>query len=179
MAKTRFLRASEDVEVKVLEANEGLNKVEQANLSSVMSGVDLKMDWKLPNFDKIRVVTFVKKGPNYNLADLKTLTDPAVLYRLPSGFPLMDYYNPPNNCFSLGVGEHKINMRHALNLCNSVAPNQVNFVYVTPFRNYNNMKRLQSFDTGNDGIKILGRLPTETISILSRMLQRCMRFKKE
>ena len=65
-----------------------------------MSGLDLKMDWKLLNFEEIRVVTFVKKGPNYNLADLNNLTD-----RLPSGFPLMGYYNPPNNCFSLGVAQ--------------------------------------------------------------------------
>jgi hypothetical protein len=41
--------------------------------------------WKIPKFKEIRDATLVKKGTNYNLADLKKLTDPAVLYRLPDG----------------------------------------------------------------------------------------------
>lgn len=94
------------------------------------------------------------------------MTDPAVLYRLPDGFPLMDYYNPPNNYFSLGVGKHKILLDHAVQLCTSVIPvqHQINFVYVTPTCNFCNVKRWQSFDTS-------------TARTLSRMVQFCMRFK--
>jgi hypothetical protein len=170
----------EDVEVKVLEANESLNEDEQENLTSFMSTATRSLVWKIPKFKEIRDATLVKKGKNYNLADLKKLTDPSVLYRLPDGFPLMDYYNPPNNCFSVGVGGHKIHLDHAVDLCTSVVPvkHQINFVYVTPSSNYGNVKRWQSYDTGSEGTKVLGMLPSGTVRALSRMVQFCLRFKK-
>jgi hypothetical protein len=170
----------EDVEVKVLEANESLSEDEQENLTSIMSTATRSLVWKIPKFKEIRDATLVKKGTNYNLADLKKLTDPAVLYRLPDGFPLMGYYNPPNNCFSLGVGGHKIHLDHAVDLCTSVVPvkHQINFVYVTPSNNYGNVKRWQSYDTGSEGTKVLGMLPSGTVRALSRMVQFCLRFKK-
>jgi hypothetical protein len=92
----------------------------------------------------------------------------------------MGYYNPPNNCFSLGVGGHKIHLDHAVDLCTSVVPvkHQINFVYVTPSSNYGNVKRWQSYDTGSEGTKVLGMLPSGTVRALSRMVQFCLRFKK-
>lgn len=181
--KTRSLfpcAIEEDVEVKVLEANEGLSKDERENLTSVMSNLTRNLAWKIPKFKVVQDASMVKKGKNYNLAELKKLTDPSVLYRLPDGFPLMDYYNPPNNCFSLGVGGHQIHLDHAVDLCTSVVPakHQINFVYVTPTSNYSNVKRWQSFDTGSGGTKALGKLPTSTVRVLSRLVQFCMRFKK-
>ncbi len=169
----------EDVEVKVLEANVGLSVDEQENLKSAMTKVDRNLVWKIPMFKEIRDAPLIKKGQNYNLMDLKMLTDPAVLYRLPGGFPLIDYYYPPNNCFSLGVGGHKIHLGHAVDLCTSVVPaaHQVNFVYVTPSSNYGKVKHWQSYDTGNGGTKALGKLPSGTVRALSRMVQFCLRFK--
>ncbi len=55
---------------------------------------------------------------------------------------------------------------------------QINFVYVTPTNNFSNVKRWQSFDTGSEGTKVLGKLPSDAIRVLSRMVQFCMRFKK-
>ena len=183
--KTRSLFAGatdEDVEIKVLEENEGLSKDDQANLTNIMSKASRNLTWKIPEVKDIHDATMVKKGTKYNLADLKKLTNPAVLYRLPDGFPLMDYFNPPNNCFSLGVGGHEIRLdqHDAVELCTSVVPakHQVNFVYVTPSSNYSNVKRWQSFDTGSGGTKALGKLPSDTVRVLSRMVQFCMRFKK-
>ena len=106
--------------MKVLEANEGLSKDEQENLTSAMSEVDRSLVCKIPMFKETRDATLVKKGKNYNLTELKKLTDPSVLYRLPDGFPLMDHCSPPNNCFSLGVGGHKIHLDHAVDLCTGV-----------------------------------------------------------
>mmetsp|Transcript_10110 Transcript_10110/g.13877 ORF Transcript_10110/g.13877 Transcript_10110/m.13877 type:complete len:528 (+) Transcript_10110:111-1694(+) len=181
--KTRSLfhfATGEDIEVKAMDANDGLSKDEQENLTSVLNKENRHLAWKIPVFKEIHDATMVKKGKKYNLADLKELTDPAVLYRLPDGFPLMDYYNPPNNCFSLGVGGHKIYLDHAVDLCTNVIPakHQVNFVYVTPSRNYGNVKGWHSFDTGSGGTKTLGMLPSGTVRVLSRMVQFCMRFKK-
>lgn len=88
--------------------------------------------------------------------DLKKLTDPDVLYNLPDGFLLIDYFYAPKVCFSLGVGEHTINLDHAVDLCSrAVSGNQqVNFVYVTPSHNFNNITRWQSYDTGSEGINV-------------------------
>jgi hypothetical protein len=182
--KTRSLfhcATDEDVEVKVLEEdNDCLSKDEQENLTSVMSKANRSLAWSIPKFKEVHDARLHKNGKSYNLADLKQLTDPAVLYRLPEGFPLIDYYNPPNNCFSLGVGEHNIHLDHAVDLCTRVVPakHQVNFVYVTPSCNYGNVKRWQSFDTGSGGTKALGKLPSGTVRVLSRMVQFCMKFKK-
>eukprot|EP00975_Prorocentrum_lima_P027785 5842752-Prorocentrum_lima.AAC.1 len=183
--KTRSLfpcAIEEGVQVKVLEENEGLSKEERENLTSVMSDLTLNLAWEISKFKVVQDASMDKKGKSYDLAELKKLTDPSVLYRLPDGFPLMDYYNPPNNCFSLGVGGHKIHLDHAVDLCTSVIPekhqNQINFVYVTPTSNYRNVKRWQSFDTGSGGTKALGKLPTNTVRVLSRLVQFCMSFKK-
>jgi hypothetical protein len=169
-----------DVEVKVLDANEGLGEDERNNLSRAMNGVNRRLDWKIPRFEDVRDAAIIKQGQNYDLVALKTLTDPTVLYRLPVGFPLIDYFNPPNNCFSLGVGGHKIHLGHAVDLCTKIVPakTQVNFVFVTPSSNYAKVKRWQSFDTGAGGTMALGKLPSTTVRTLSRMVQFCMRFKK-
>eukprot|EP01031_Cornospumella_fuschlensis_P029571 gene29571-35696_t len=155
--KTRSLFdgvTNEDVEIKALKENEEVKEIQYAAI--------------------------VKKGgKNYRLADLKKLTNPAVLYRLPDGFPLIDYFNPPNNCFSLGVDGHEIHLDQAVDLCASVAPvkHQVNFVCVTPSSNYSNVERWQSFGIGSGGTKALGKLPSDTVLVLSRLVQFCMRFK--
>jgi hypothetical protein len=146
---------------------------------NLMTQFDRTLSFKIPKFNEIRDASIPKKGRSYSFAALKKLSDPNVLYRLPSGFPLMDYYNPPNNCFSLGVGEHEISLKQAEELCTSVirADLQVNFVYVTPAVNYDKVKRWQSFEGGSEGTKVLGKLPSDTIRLLSRMVQFCMKFK--
>ncbi len=54
-----------------------------------------------------------KVANSYEMSQLKELTDPSVLYRLPLGFLVIDYFNPPNNCFSVDVGkQHLIDLRH-------------------------------------------------------------------
>ena len=54
-------------------------------------------------------------------------------HAIPPRAQLMDYFNSPNNCFALFVGEHKIHLDHAVDLCLSVVPakHQVVFVYAT------------------------------------------------
>lgn len=176
-----FLSATDDdVEAKVLVANEGLSDDEEANLAKALSRAHRTLDWKIPRFTDVRDAAIIKKGKNYDLADLKKLTDPTVLYRLPVGFPLIDYFNPPNNCFSLGVGGHKIHLNHAVDLCTKGvhAKTPVNFVFVTPSSNYSKVKRWQSFDTGAGGALALGKLPSTTVREVSRMVQFCIRFKK-
>jgi hypothetical protein len=174
----------EDIEIKALEEeNEGLSQDEPVNLTRVMmSQMSRNLTWKFPEIKEIRTATtMVKKtDQKYHLADLKKLTDPAALYRLPDGFPLIDYFNPPNNCFSLGVGGREIHVDQVESLCRAVpAEHQVNFVYVTPSRNYSKVKHWHSFDTGSGGgTKALGKLPVDTVRVLSRLVQFCMRFKK-
>lgn len=170
----------EDVEVKVLEANECLSKDEADDLTDVLRKVNRNLAWKIPAFKEIRYATLAKKGKRFDMADLKKLTDHEVLYRLPDGFPLITYFNPPNNCFFVGVGENKIHLDHAVDLCNSIIPvkHQVNFVYVTSSFNYRQVKHWQSFDTDSGGTKTLGRLSIDTARVLSRLVQFCMRFKK-
>jgi hypothetical protein len=171
---------NEDIEVKALEPNDGLNADEDENLTRIISKVNRSLTWNIPKFKEIRNAPLVKHKQSYSIASLKDLTDPTVLYRLPDGFPLIHYYNPPNNCFSVGVGEHILHLGHAVDLCKNVIPSehQVNFVYVTPTSNYDIVKRWQSFDAGSEGEKVLGRLPSNTVRVLARMVQFCMRFKK-
>lgn len=79
---------SKNIEVKVLEANDGLSKSEQECLSKVLGETNRTLKWELPKFKAIHSAALAKKGRVYNLEDLKKLTDPEVLYRLPDGFPL-------------------------------------------------------------------------------------------
>jgi hypothetical protein len=129
-----------------------------------------------------------KVGNSYEMAQLKELTDSSVLYRLPPGFPVIDYCNPPNNCLSVNVGKkHLIDLEHVEQLCKVVPLNkQVNFVHVSPSRAYMAMKYCQSFElpqniTLLDGTKpehsVLHKLPAQTIQGLSHIVQFCMRFK--
>ncbi len=105
--------------------------------------------------------TFGKVGNSYNMEQLRTLNDPNVLYRMPHGFPLMDYFNPPNNCFSCNVGQkHTINLKHALDLCDilvskenknnddQVLVEQINFIHVTTKNTFDKMNHWQSFSSG-------------------------------
>jgi hypothetical protein len=134
--------------------------------------------------------TLTKVGNSYEMSQLKELTDHSVLYRLPTGFPVIDYFNPPNNFFSVNVGKkHLIDLGHVEKLCKVVPLNkQVNFVHVSPTRTYTAVKYCQSFKlpqnffTLPDGTKpkqsVLHKLPpAQTIQGLSRIVQFCMRFK--
>lgn len=178
--RTRSLFTGRDVEIKVLAPNEGLNKDEEKNLMTVMSNVHRVLSWKMPKLKAVHDAAIIKGKNGYEMSELKKLTNPDVLYRLPQGFPIMDYYNPPNNCFSLGVGGHKINLDHAVSLCKDVIPanQQVNLVFVTPSINYVKVKHWMSFEIDPKKQKILGKLPADKVRILSRMVQFCMRFKK-
>lgn len=122
------------------------------------------------------------------MAQLKELTDPSVLYRLPPGFPVIDYLNPLNNCFSVKIGKkHLIDLEHVEKLYKVVPLNkQVNFVHVSPSRAYTAMMYCQRFKlpqnfTLLDGTALspsrVHKLPAQTIQGLSLIVQLCMRFK--
>jgi hypothetical protein len=112
------------------------------------------------------------------MSELTKLKDRTVMYQLPSNFPLIDYFNPPNNCISLGVGDHTIKLDDAEKLCDALLPfnKQINFVYTTPSRNYDKVNRWQSFEKGNSQ-QVLAKLSVGKQRKLSRMVQFCMRFK--
>jgi hypothetical protein len=175
---------AEEVEIKALEDNEGADKDQLANLQRELGKTARSQQWVFTPF----MFASSKVGNSYEMAQLKELTDPSVLYRLPPGFPVIDYFNPPNNCFSVNVGKkHLIDLEHVEKLCKVVPLNkQVNFVHVSPSRAFTAMKYCQSFKlpqnfTLLDGTKpkqsVLHKLPAQTIQGLSRMVQFCMRFK--
>jgi hypothetical protein len=165
----------EEVEIKALEDNEGSN-------GEQLGRVTHSKHWTFTPFQVVQHPTLTKVGNSYEMAQLKELTDPSVLYRLPPGFPMIDYFNPPNNCFSVNVGKkHLIDLGHAKKLCEVVALNkQVNFVHVSPSSAYAAMKYGQSFKLP-DGTKpkqsVLHKLPAQTIQGISRIVQFCLRFK--
>jgi hypothetical protein len=168
----------EEVEIKALEDNEGADK--DQNLQRELGKVTRSKQWAFTPYKEVHHPTLV--GDHYDMAQLEQLTDPSVLYRLPPGFPVIDYFNPPNNCFSVNVGKkHLIDLGHVEKLCKVVPLNkQVNFVHVSPSRTYTATKYCQSFKLP-DGTKpkqsVLHKLPPLTIQGLSRMAQFCMRFK--
>lgn len=179
---------AEEVEIKALEDNEGADKVQLANLQRELGKTARSKQWVFTPFKEVRHPVLTKVGNSYEMAQLKELTDPSVLYRLPPGFTVIDYFNPPNNCFSVNVGKkHFIDLEHVEKLCKVVPLNkQVNFVHVSPSRAYTAMKYCQSFKlpqnfTLLDGTKpkqsVLHKLPAQTIQGLSRIVQFCMRFK--
>lgn len=180
-ARSLFPRATADnVDVKALVENKIGDEQQKRDLHAALSMANRRVNWNLPTIAEVRDASLNKKGKKYDMEDLKTLTDSSVLYRLPAGFPLIDYFNPPNNCFSLGVGEHTIHLNQALDLCNKGIPpsQQVNFIFVTTFSNYDKENHWQSFDTGATGIKMLSALPDPRhVRTLARMVQFCMRFK--
>ncbi len=149
------------------------------------------MDWTYPPYAKSNVIdaTFGKIGNSYSMEQLRSLNDPNVLYRMPRGFPLMDYFNPPNNCFSCNVGQrHTINLKHALDLCdvlvskenknndNQVLVEQINFIHVTTKEMFEKINRWQSFSSSQKQMT-LDKLNTNQISKLSAIVQFCLRFK--
>lgn len=168
----------EDVEHKALLGNEGLSERQQKAVGEVMSKVVRNLSWKYPVIKQIETLTMDNVSKDDQITELTKLTDTSVVYRLPPEFPLIDFFNPPNNCFSLGVGDHKIKLDPALKLCNALsATQQVNFVYLTPTANYENVKRWQSFQKGK-AEKSFGKLPVATMQSLARMVQFCMKFKR-
>ena len=178
---------AEEVDIKALEDNEGADKDQLATLQRELGRVTRSKQWAFTPFKEVHRPTLTKVGNSYEMAQLKELTDPSVLYRLPPGFPVIDYFNPPNNCFSVNVGKkHLIDLEHVEKLCKVVPLNkQVNFVHVSPSRTYTAMKYCQSFKLQNftllDGTKpkqsVLHKLPAQTIQKLSRIVQFSMRFK--
>eukprot|EP00974_Lingulodinium_polyedra_P071435 6911255-Lingulodinium_polyedra.AAC.1 len=171
---------AEDVEVKALQENVIRDEQQKRVLNAALNTVERVVIWNLPMITDVRDASLLKGGKKYNMEDLKKLTDPTVLYRLPAGFPLIDYFNPPNNCFSLGVGEHTIHLNQAVDLCTKgiPGPQQVNFIFVTTSSNYYKVKRWQSFDTGAEGTKMLSALSDTHVLTFARLVQFCMRFKK-
>ena len=83
--------------------------------------------------------------------------------------------------------KHLIDLRHVEKLCKVVPLNmQVNFVHVSPYRTYAEMKYYKSFKLPEkfklpDGTmpkqSVMHKLPSRTIQGLSRIVQFCMRFK--
>ena len=110
-----------------------------------------------------------------------------MLYRLPPGFPLVDYFNPPGNCFSLGVEAFQplLSLQQATDLCRSgvPAPHQVNFVHVALAHRYDSVQRWR-LDTGTggsgapDSSNSIKSLSVSAMRALSRMAHFCVRFKK-
>jgi hypothetical protein len=168
----------EDVEYKTLIENKGLSEQQQKIVVEVMSKVNRNLTWKYPAIKRIETLAMDNVSKDDQISELKKLTDTSVVYRLPPEFPLIDFFNPPNNCFSLGVGDHKIKLDPVLKLCNALpATQQVNFVYLTPTANYENVKRWQSFQKSNAEMSF-GKLPFATMQSLARMVQFCMKFKR-
>lgn len=166
---------AQDVEFKVLLKNDGLSDEQQQNLDQILEDAKRDLRWTFPAIKKV-----VNKSMELDnkISELSKLKDSTVIYRLPADFPLIDFFNPPNNCFSLGVGDHTIKLDAALELCNTLQQSkQINFIYTTPSANYFNVQRFQSFQKGNN-TKTLGKLPTGDIKRLSRLVQFCMRFKR-
>lgn len=107
-----------DVEVKALKDNRGAK-----DLESLLGTGPRKKEWSFTPCKEVQHPSIPKVQNGFDIAHLKHLTDPLVLYRLPPGFPLMDYFNPPNNCFSVRVGKkHPIDLRQTLKLCKDVIP---------------------------------------------------------
>jgi hypothetical protein len=179
---------AEEVEIKALEDNEGADKDQLANLQRELGTIARSEQWVFTPFKEVQHPALTKVGNSYEMSQLGELTNPSVLYRLPPGFPVIDYFNPPNNCFSVNVGnKHLIDLQHVEKLC-KVLPlhKQVNFVHVSPSHTYRAMKYCQSFKlpcnfTLLDGTRpkqsVLHKLPAQTIEGLSRIVQFCMRFK--
>ena len=92
---------AEEVEIKALEDNEGADKDQLANLQIELGKTTRSKQWVFTPFKEVYHPALTKVGDSYEMALLKELTDPSVLYRMPSGFPVIDYFNPPNNCFSV------------------------------------------------------------------------------
>ena len=171
-----------------MEDNEGADKDQLANLQRELGKIARSKQWVFTPFKEVHHPALAKVGNSYEMSPLKELTDPSVLYRLPTGFPVIDYFNPPNNCFSVNVGKkYLIDLEQVEKLCKVVPLNkQVNFVHVSPSRAYTAMKYCQSFKLPHnftllDGTKpkqsVLHKLPVQTIQGLSRIVQFCMRFK--
>jgi hypothetical protein len=116
---------SEEVEIKALEDNEGVDKDQLATLQIDLGSVTRSKQWAFTPFKEVHLPTLTKVGNSYEMSLLEKLTDPSVLYRLPPGFPVIDYFNPPNNCFSVNVGKkHLIDLKHVKKLCQVVPPRQ-------------------------------------------------------
>jgi hypothetical protein len=163
----------EHIEWKVLMQNDGLDKEQQNELNNQLGKVVRDLNWKYPTFLKVETATSLKN----DVSELTKLNDESVMYRLPDKFPVMNFYNPPNNCFSLGIGDHTIKLDPALELCKTLPSTQINLTYITTSENYPKINRWQSFERGNSQ-KALGKLPTKEIKALSRLAQFCMRFKR-
>ena len=131
------------------------------------------LNWKYPAILRVETATSLKE----EVSELAKLKDTSVMYRLPANFPIMDYFNPPNNCFSLGVGDHTIKLDPAVELCKTLPSQQINLIYLTPSKNYPKINRWQSFEKGKSQ-QALGKLSPKEIQALSRLVQFCMRFKR-
>ncbi len=173
-----------DMEVKVLKENVGFSS-QQQDMANESAEILHNLNWTYPPYSFVQEVKFGKIGNSFKMEQLCTLNDPKVLYRMPPGFPLMDYFNPPNNCFSCNVGEkHTINLKHALDLCdilvfkqiNNQVVKEINFIHVTTEKTFDKMNYRQSFFNGQKQMT-LNKLAEEEKSKLSPIVQFCLRFK--
>lgn len=137
-------------ENEVLDFFKSTNYWERVTIQSLLPNIGTPQansdypSWEIPKFI---TNTEVIHGNNTNMSLLSSLTDTQTLYKLPPRFPLIDYFNPPNNCFSLGVGHHTIQLGHALELCELLqSENRINFVYITTIQNSEKNGYWQSFD---------------------------------
>jgi len=171
---------TEDVEIKALDENKSADKDLLAILQREFGKVTRSKQWSYPSFEVVQLLALTKVGEGYDMSQLKELTDTSVLYRMPPGFPVIDYFSPPNNLFSVNVGKkHDINLVQVEKLCQVIPYNmQVNFVHVSPSRAYAAMKFCQSFKLPDGSQRVLHKLPSHTIQGLARMVQFCLRFKR-
>jgi hypothetical protein len=177
-ARLLFESTKEDnIEYSALSSNLGLSEEQQKAVDSVLLKASRNLKWHYPRIQKVETMTMDNVPQEDLIGELKKLTDCTVMYRLPAQFPLIDFFNPPNNCFSLGVGNHQIKLNPALKLCKTLPSKQINFIYVTPTENYKNIKYWQSFQQGKQAT-IFGKLAPCDMKALSRMVQFCMRFRK-
>eukprot|EP01033_Poteriospumella_lacustris_P018018 gene18018-12918_t len=164
---------AEEVEIKVLEDNEGADEDQLATLRKELGRVTRSKQWAFTPFKVVLHPALTKVGNSYEMAQLKELTDPSVLYRLPPGFPVIDYFNPPNNCFSVNVGKkHLIDLEHVEQLCEVVPlSKQVNFVHVSPSCAYTAMMYCQRFKLPQNFALLDGTKPKqsqEQVALLPR-----------
>jgi hypothetical protein len=161
-----------DIEYKALDRNEKLSKDQDKLIDEVFSETpDRSLTWVFPTIKEVQVL-------KDNLIEgLRNLKDQNIMYRLPQSFPLIDFFNPPNNCFSLGVGDHTLKLDQAVSLSENLQVRQVNFIFTTTSANYPSVKHWQSFEVGKE-TKAFGKLPKLQMQKLAKLVQFCMRFKK-
>lgn len=127
--------------------------------------------WTPPSIKRVERCTISE------ISRLVDLTNSEILYKLPTNFPIIDFFNPPNNCFSVGVGRHTIHLPSALTLCKTLQGEYINFIFFTKPGNYQTTTKMQPFSAAHlcgyddQDQLMLARLTTEHQRVLQRLIQ--------